>query len=52
MCLRREKSQSDISHANPHLESFKGDFLYHLNLDKVKDDLKEMFGDVKVNYEN
>ena len=35
-------------HKNPHLKEMPEDVLYHLGLSTKKDDLKEMFGDVKV----
>ena len=34
---------------NPYLRSIKEDTLYHIGLTHGKQDLKKMFGDVKVN---
>ena len=33
---------------NPHLQEIKEDALYHIGLNSGKQDLKKMFGDVKV----
>ena len=34
---------------NPHLQHMTEDTLYHIGLTSGKEDLKKMFGDVKVN---
>ena len=34
---------------NPHLQHMAEDTLYHIGLTSGKEDLKKMFGDVKVN---
>ena len=36
-----------VKHKNPHLEEMKDDVLYHIGLN-TKQELKQMFGDVKV----
>ena len=36
-----------FENVNKNLFNFTNDYLYHLNLDKTNNDLKEMFGDVK-----
>ena len=35
---------------NPHLRQIKEDTLYHIGLTSGKQDLKKMFGDVKVSH--
>ena len=35
---------------NPNLRDIKEDALYHIGLTSGKQDLKKMFGDVKVNF--
>lgn len=42
----RCKRRSSVN--NPHLDEMKEDVLYHLGLTKLNDDLRIMFGDVKV----
>ena len=39
----------DQVNINPHLRNIKEDTLYHIGLTHGKQDLKKMFGDVKVN---
>ncbi len=39
------------SNKNPHIKEMTEDVLYHLGLSTKKDDLKEMFGDVKVGFQ-
>ena len=38
----------DQVNINPHLRNIKEDTLYHIGLTHGKQDLKKMFGDVKV----
>ena len=40
---------NDHVNINPHLRNIKEDTLYHIGLTHGKQDLKKMFGDVKVN---
>ena len=40
---------NDHVNINPHLKNIKEDTLYHIGLTHGKQDLKKMFGDVKVN---
>lgn len=37
-----------FSNLNNHLHTFEDDYFYHLYLGKSQNDLKSMFGDVKV----
>lgn len=40
-------SYSNVENLNPHLKSIESDHLYHINLKRSNDNLKEQFGDVK-----
>lgn len=39
---------SQIANLNRHLDGVDQDYLYHIGLEKRGDNLKKMFGDVKV----
>ena len=39
---------SQVVNLNKHLHGLEDDFLYHISLGKHTNDLKKMFGDVKV----
>ena len=43
------ETTDDQVNINPHLRNIKEDTLYHIGLTHGKQDLKKMFGDVKVN---
>ena len=42
------ESTEGMGKHNPHLQEIKEDTLYHIGLNSGKQDLKKMFGDVKV----
>ena len=43
-----EQQQHSHSNLNKHLTALEEDYLYHISLGKKTNDLKKMFGDVKV----
>ena len=42
------KEERKDKYKNPHMEGMKEDVLYHIGLSSGSQDLKAMFGDVKV----
>ena len=44
-CLERRKNGK-----NPHMADMKVDVMYHIGLSSGTQDLKEMFGDIKVGF--
>jgi hypothetical protein len=47
-CRETGVVKSCVSNLNKHLLGLEDDFLYHISLGKNTNDLKKMFGDVKV----
>ena len=44
-----DENKKQKGNKNPHIESMKEDVLYHIGLSTGSQDLKSMFGDIKVN---
>ena len=43
-----DENKKQNGNKNPHIESMKEDVLYHIGLSTGSQDLKAMFGDIKV----
>ena len=43
-----DENKKQNGNKNPHIESMKEDVLYHIGLSTGSQDLKSMFGDIKV----
>ena len=49
LVAKMDENKKQKGNKNPHIESMKEDVLYHIGLSTGSQDLKSMFGDIKVN---